>query len=123
MRVKDLFDFVYPNIDKRNLILSLMTRVECDDRCIRLYHGYEDPEKITLLDFDKVVRNGYYLYFKYAHFDDEIFYWCDSLEKADIDYENENIHKRPCLIMSKKILKIEDDCIKEIKADKWKEKV
>lgn len=122
MTIRDLFNFVYPDIKHRNLILSLMTRIEWNDEGrIRLYHGYEDPKKISLSDFDKVVKKGYYLYFKYAHFDDEIFCWYDRLEKANKDYETENIHKTPSLIMAKKILRVENDSIEEIKADKWKD--
>lgn len=121
MTIRDLFNFVYSDIKHRNLMLSLMTKIECNDTRIRLYHGYEEPENISLSEFDKVVNNGYYLYFKYAHFDDEIFYWYDNLEMVNIDYENENIHKTPSLIMSKKIIKVEDNNIEEIKSDKWKD--
>ena len=75
MIARDLFNFVYDNPEKRNLMLSIMTVVERyeNGRGVRFYHGFENPEKISLSDFEKSIADGFYLYFKYAHFDDEIF--------------------------------------------------
>ena len=123
MTVRGLFDFVYEDIEKRNMMLSLMTRVECYENGsgVRLYHGYEEPEKKSVTDFEKSVADGYYVYFKYAHFDDEIFYRYGNLKDADEDYERENIHKIPCLIMEKRLIKVTDDTIEQLKIDKWKD--
>lgn len=124
MTARDLFNFVYDNPEKRNLMLSLMTVVECYEkgRGVRFYHGFENPEKISLSDFEKSVADGYYLYFKYAHFDDEIFYWYESLNEALSDYRNENIHKRLSLIMEKRLIKVTGKEIEQLEMDKWKDK-
>ena len=123
MIASDLFNFVYDNPEKRNLMLSIMTVVERyeNGRGVRFYHGFENLEKISLSDFEKSIADGFYLYFKYAHFDDEIFYWYESLKEALNDYQNENIHKRPTLIMEKRLIKVTDKGIEQLEMDKWKD--
>ena len=73
MIVKDLFDFLNPDLKKRERYLPLLTDVSAydDGRRILLHSGFEKHKNVE--DLNKDVLNGYYVYYCYAHFDDELF--------------------------------------------------
>ena len=123
MIVKDLFNFIYQDLEKRIEMESLLTRVDCfaGGRGARIYHGFINPKDISLSDLECEIASGYYVYTKIVHFDDEFFIWYADLESADKNYEKENIHRRPCSVMEKRLLRVSDSAIEQIKMDKWKE--
>ena len=121
MVVKDLFDFLNPDLEKRERYLPLLTDVSTSDdgRRILLHSGFEKHKNIE--DLNKDVLSGYYVYYSYAHFDDEIFLWFEDFKSALKEYKKENIHKRPCITMEKRLIRVSGSGIEQLKMDKWKD--
>ena len=121
MIVKDLFDFLNPDLKKRERYLPLLTDVSSYDEGRRtlLHSGFEKHKNVE--DLNKDVLSGYYVYYSYAHFDDELFLRVEDYNSALKEYKKENIHKRPCLIMEKRLLRVSGSGIEQLKMDKWKD--
>ena len=123
MLVKNLFEFIYQDLEERKLMASLLTIVDCypEGRGVRIHHGFVNPKDVSLSDLDCEVASGYYVYYSYAHCDDELFLWFEDYTNALNEYKKENIHKRPCYTMEKRLLKVSANSIEQLKFDKWKE--
>ena len=123
MIVKDLFNFIYQNLEERKLMESILTIVDCypEGRGARIHHGFVNPKEVSLSDLDSEIASGYYVYQSIAHFDDEYFHWYEDLRSATKAYKKENIHKRPCLVMEKRLLRVSGEGIEQLKFDKWKD--
>ena len=123
MIVKDLFNFIYQNLEERKLMESILTIVDCypEGRGARIHHGFVNPKEVSLSDLDSEIASGYYVYQSIAHFDDEYFHWYEDLISATKAYMKENIHKRPCLVMEKRLLRVSGSGIEQLKMDKWKD--
>ena len=123
MIVKDLFNFKYQNLEERKLMESILTIVDCypEGRGARIHHGFVNPKEVSLSDLDSEIASGYYVYQSIAHFDDEYFHWYEDLISATKAYKKENIHKRPCLVMEKRLLRVSGSGIEQLKMDKWKD--
>lgn len=123
MRVKDLFEFIYQDLDERKLMESILTIVDCypKGRGARIHHGFVNPKDISLSDLDSEIASGYYVYQSIAHFDDEFFFWFEDLNSALKAYKKENIHKKPRIIMEKRLLRVSGSGIEQLKMDKWKD--
>lgn len=121
MVVRDLFDFLNPDLEKRERYLPLLTEVSSYDegRRILLHSGFEKNKNVE--DLNKDVLSGYYVYYSYAHCDDELFLWFEDYSSALKEYKKENIHKRPCYTMEKRLLRVSANSIEQLKFDKWKE--
>ena len=123
MIVKDLFNFIFQNLEESKLMESILTIVDCypEGRGARIHHGFVNPKEVSLSDLDSEIASGYYVYQSIAHFDDEYFHWYEDLISATKAYKKENIHKRPCLVMEKRLLRVSGSGIEQLKMDKWKD--
>ncbi len=121
MKLIDLFNFIYENEKEKNEMLEIMVKAECSDggRGAHIYYGFETPKKTDALYNE--IANGYYLYISYAHFDDEAYLWYESWEEAEDEYEKIDIHVKYALEMEKRLIKVGNDSIEQLKMDKWKD--
>lgn len=121
MTLKEMYSFIYPDeAFREKLISTYLTEVEIiTENRVLLHLGMEKDKKIA--DFEKEMRSGYYVYFSYAHYDDELFIWHPDLESASQQYENEDIHEQYSFTMEKRLLLVSDKSIEQLKMDKWKE--
>lgn len=120
MIVKDLFNFIYPDVVERERILKCLTEVEfVTETCIVLHLGFKKEKNISGLE--KEIQNGYYIYHSLAHFDEDRFMWHPTLASADAEYEKENIHEQYSFVIEKRLLFVSNKGIEQLKIDKWED--
>ena len=63
MTVRDLFNFIYQNLEERKLMESILTIVDCypEGRGARIHHGFVNPKEVSLSDLDSEIASGYYV--------------------------------------------------------------
>ena len=119
--VRDLFNFIYSGEEKRTEMFSLLEKAEFvkDNRILLTYSLVE--KKDTDKGLNQQVNSGYFVFYKYAHYDDELFIRFDNFEEADKEYESVDIHEEGAFEMEKRLLKASDGIVEQIKIDKWKD--
>ena len=121
MIVRDLFNFIYPDVVERERILSnCLTEVEfVTETCIVLRLGFEKDKKISGLENE--ISDGYYYYQSLAHYDEDRFFFHPNLASAIQQYENEDIHEQYSFVIEKRLLRVLNNSIEQLKVDKWKD--
>ena len=121
MVVRDLFEFIYPDVPTRERIISnCLSEVEfVTETCIVLHFGYAREKNISGLE--KEILNGYYYYQSIAHYDEDRFFFHPDLASAIQQYESENIHEQYSFVMEKRLLRVSNNTVEQLKIDKWKD--
>ena len=120
MIVKDLFEFIYPDVVERERILNCLAEVEfVTETCIVLHLCFAKDKNIS--GMKKEISDGYYYYQSIAHYDEDRFFYHPNLESAIQQYESEDIHEQYSFVMEKRLLLVSDKGIEQLKIDKWKD--
>ena len=120
MVVRDLFNFIHPDLVERERFLKCLSEVEfVTETCIVLHLSFAKEKNISGLE--KEIPDGYYYYQSIAHYDEDRFFYHPTLESAFQQYENEDIHEQYSFVMEKRILRVSNNSIEQLKFDKWKD--
>ena len=119
MIVKDLFNFIYPDVIERERVLACLAEVEFVTKTCVVLHLCGKEKNISGLG--KEILDGYYYYQSIAHYDEDRFFYHPNLESAFQQYENEDIHEQYAFVMEKRLLKVADNTIEQLEMDKWKD--